>query len=35
MCESKAKELSVQEYWKTGPRPQIIVKKIEEQLELA
>jgi len=33
MCESKAKELSVQEYWKSGPRPQIVVKKIEEQLE--
>ncbi len=24
MCESKAKELSILEYWKTGPRPQII-----------
>ena len=35
MCESKAKELSIQEYWKSGPRPQIIVKKNEEQLELA
>jgi UV DNA damage endonuclease len=35
MCESKAKELSVQEYWKTGPRPQTIVKKVEEQLEPA
>lgn len=30
MCESKAKELSIQEYWKSGPRPQIIVKKTEE-----
>jgi UV DNA damage endonuclease len=27
MCESKAKELSVLEYWKTGPRPQTIVNK--------
>lgn len=25
MCESKAKELSVQEYWERGPRPQHIV----------
>lgn len=30
MCESKAKELSIQEYWKTGPRKQIVVKKEEE-----
>jgi UV DNA damage endonuclease len=30
MCESKAKELSVQEYWKSGPRSQVIVKKTEE-----
>lgn len=28
MCESKAKELSVLEYWKQGPRPQTIVNKI-------
>ena len=27
MCESKAKELSVLEYWKTGPRAQTIVNK--------
>jgi UV DNA damage endonuclease len=25
MCESKAKEQSVLEYWKSGPRPQIVV----------
>jgi hypothetical protein len=25
MCESKAKELSVLEYWKSGARPQILV----------
>jgi len=28
MCESKAKELSIQEYWKTGPRQQTIVSKV-------
>jgi UV DNA damage endonuclease len=28
MCESKAKELSILEYWKSGPRPQNIVNKI-------
>lgn len=25
MCESKAKELSVLEYWESGPRPQVVV----------
>lgn len=29
MCESKAKELSILEYWKSGPRPQTLVNKIE------
>jgi UV DNA damage endonuclease len=32
MCESKAKELSILEYWKTGPRPQTIVNKSVEQM---
>ena len=27
MCESKAKELSIQEYWEKGPREQLIVSK--------
>ena len=30
MCESKAKELSILEYWQTGPRRQTVVNKIEE-----
>jgi hypothetical protein len=25
MCESKAKELSVLEYWEKGPRPQLLL----------
>lgn len=29
MCESKAKELSIQEYWKIGPRPQQIVNMLQ------
>ena len=32
MCESKAKELSVLEYWKRGPRPQINVNNTAETL---
>jgi hypothetical protein len=28
MCESKAKELSIQEYWEKGPREQLIVSKV-------
>jgi UV DNA damage endonuclease len=27
MCESKAKELSVLEYWEKGPRPQLLTEK--------
>jgi hypothetical protein len=27
MCESKAKELSILEYWEKGPREQLIVEK--------
>lgn len=30
MCESKAKELSVLEYWATGPRPQNLVNNLSE-----
>ena len=30
MCESKAKELSVQEYWATGPRPQNLVNNLAD-----
>jgi UV DNA damage endonuclease len=30
MCESKAKELSILEYWASGPRPQNIVNNIEK-----
>lgn len=30
MCESKAKELSILEYWRQGPREQIIVNKAVE-----
>jgi len=33
MCESKAKELSIQEYWKTGPRKQVLITKEEALLE--
>jgi len=32
MCESKAKELSILEYWKSGPRPQTFVNKPENQI---
>jgi UV DNA damage endonuclease len=32
MCESKAKELSILEYWERGPRQQINVNKPENQL---
>jgi len=35
MCESKAKERSIQEYWVSGPRPQNIVNKSTESLEAA
>lgn len=27
MCESKAKELSIQEYWSKGPREQVVISK--------
>jgi UV DNA damage endonuclease len=27
MCESKAKELSIQEYWESGPREQMLITK--------
>jgi UV DNA damage endonuclease len=32
MCESKAKELSILEYWKNGPRPQTVVNKEENHI---
>jgi UV DNA damage endonuclease len=32
MCESKAKELSILEYWERGPRPQMVVNKEENHI---
>jgi UV DNA damage endonuclease len=32
MCESKAKELSILEYWQSGARPQTVVNKSEEPI---
>jgi hypothetical protein len=29
MCESKAKEKSILEYWESGPRPQMLLTKEE------